>query len=209
MKKTALILLAIAIAANAVSLDSLISRRKQAGTFESLRKQLEAGKTEIDYLRFRDLYIESESFSKKSIESFSNWNKAARKCYKNDDFKCVVDNCVKMIESDYTSMIAHKMLVDAYAKLGDSAASRRHQQIEMGLLRSIVKSGDGKTCRTGWKVNQVEEEYFVINYALNMDFVSQSIYNQDGVCDLMVVKNETITDTVYFDITNVMKTYKF
>lgn len=127
MKKLALILLSLAIAAHAVSLDSLLAGRKRAGTFESLRKQLEAGRTEIDYMRFRDLYIESESFSKKSVESFSNWNNAASKCYKNSDVRCVVDNCTKMIESDYTSMIAHKMLVDAYAKLGDSTASRRHQ----------------------------------------------------------------------------------
>lgn len=201
-------LLAICIASNASTLDSLIAKRRSPKSFTLLKDQLDSGKTSIDYTQFRNLYVESESFAKKSIETFSSLQKAAFKGYSAKDFKCVVDNCKKMIEYDYTSMIAHKMLVDAYSNLGDSIASHKHQSIELGLLKSISKSGDGRTCRTGWKVIQVEEEYFVINYALNGSLVSQKLYNVDGICDQMIVQRDSLRDTVYFEISKVMESYQ-
>lgn len=209
MTRTILALLALCAAVQAATLDSLIARRRQAETYLSVKEHLESGKTEIDYAKFRDLYIASETFTKKDSETFSKRNKSAFECFDGGNFKCVVEDGNAMLLQDYTSMIAHKLLSHAYSKLGDSASSLKHQNIEIGLLKSIAKSGNGRTCRTGWKVNQVEEEYFVIRYALDMEFVSQSLYDADGICDMMVVKNNAVTDTVYFEISNVMKSYKY
>jgi hypothetical protein len=104
----------------------------------------------------------------------------------------------EMLSIDYTSMFAHKYLQQTYKILGDSINRNKYHDIEFGLLNSITKSGDGKTCETGWHVTQIEEEYFILNM-IGADLQSQSISNGGkNACDKMVVKTEGGESKTYF-----------
>jgi hypothetical protein len=63
-----------------------------------------------------------------------------------------------MLSIGFTSMFAHKYLQNTYKILGDTDNQKKYHDIEFGLLRSIVNTGNGKTCETGWHVTQIEEE---------------------------------------------------
>ena len=62
----------------------------------------------------------------------------------------------------YIDMDAQKLLRQACTILKDQACADRHHFVEFGLLKSIVTSGDGKSCETGWQAVSIDEEYFVL-----------------------------------------------
>jgi hypothetical protein len=168
-------------------------------------KQLENGKTDIDYTDFRNSFLESKQFGKKG----TNYDSLKRQVYteiKNKNYNEVLRLTKSMLNIDYTSMFAHKYLQQTYKILGDTINRNKYHNIEFGLLYSITRSGDGKTCETGWHVIQIEEEYFILNM-LGADFQKQSISSSDkNTCDKMVVKTEDgEIKTFYFEANKVFE----
>jgi hypothetical protein len=90
--------------------------------------------------------------------------------------------------------------------LDDTTNWNKYHDIEFGLLYSITRSGDGKTCETGWHVIQIEEEYFILNM-LGADLQKQSISNgRKNTCGKMVVKTEEgDIKTYYFEANKVFE----
>ena len=168
-------------------------------------KQLEDGKIDIDYVDFRNSFLESKQFGKKS----TNYDSLKKQVYaeiKSKNYNNVVKLTKAMLSIDYTSLFAHKYLQQTYKILGDTTNKNKYHDIEFGLLYSITRSGDGKTCETGWHVIQIEEEYFILNM-LGADLQKQSISNGGkNTCDKMVVKTEEgEIKTYYFEANKVFE----
>jgi hypothetical protein len=119
----------------------------------------------------------------------------------------IIDIAKKMLSIDYTDMEAHKILQQTYKIVGDTANRNRHHDIEFGLLNSIVKKGDGKTCQTAWPVIQVTEEYFILDM-LGATLLKQTLDNAGGSCDKMEVQTEGEKKTYCFEISKVFEWYK-
>ena len=97
----------------------------------------------------------------------------------------VRDAAVKVLSADYINMFAHAVLRQACTKLHDDGCAEQHHFVEFGLLTSITTSGDGKTCKTGWEVVAVREEYFIV-HMLGSTPADQALINgADGACDLL------------------------
>ena len=109
-----------------------------------------------------------------------------------------------MLSLDYTSLYALKFLSQTYGILGDTIKRNQYQEIEIGLLKSIINSGDAKTCETGWHVIKIEEEYFILN-VLGIQVKSQSlIHEKKNSCDKMEGKDQKGQDhTFFFEINKV------
>ena len=118
----------------------------------------------------------------------------------------IIDITKKMLSIDYTDMEAHKSLHQTYKILGDVPNSKKYHDIEFGLLNSIIKKGDGKTCQTAWPVIQINEEYFILEM-LGARLQKQSIDNTGGVCDKMEVQTDRGKAIYYFEISKVFKGY--
>lgn len=168
-------------------------------------KQLEAGNTDIDYVDFRHSFLESKQFDLKST-NYYDLKKQVYNEASNKNYAGVIKLTKSMLSIDYTSMFAHKYLQQTYKILGDSINRNKYRDIEYGLLYSITRSGDGKTCETGWHVTQIEEEYFILNM-IGADLQSQSINNSDSnICDKMDVKTEEgELKTYYFEANKVFE----
>jgi hypothetical protein len=85
------------------------------------------------------------------------------------------------------------------------ARSRQHF-IELGLLESILSTGDGHSCATAWNAVTVAEEYFVLRmrgYTLKHQKTESAT---EKICDrLDVVEDATGgVRTVFFDITGLL-----
>jgi hypothetical protein len=118
----------------------------------------------------------------------------------------IIDVTKKMLSIDYTDMEAHKILHQTYKLLGDAPNSKKYHDIEFGLLNSIIKKGDGKTCQTAWPVIQINEEYFILQM-LGAKLQKQSIDNTGGACDKMEVQSDQGKKVYYFEISKVFKGY--
>ena len=177
--------------------------------YSTFVKQLEAGKTDIDYTAFRYSFLESEQF--KVIANQKPDLKTLRttlfEVMNKSSYSEIVEVAKKMLSLDYTDIGAHKILQQTYKILGDAANAKKYHDIEFGLLNSIVRKGDGKTCSSGWPVIQVEEEYFILAM-LGAKVQKQSIDNTGGVCDKMQVETPEGTATYYFEISKVFEGYK-
>jgi len=167
--------------------------------------QLESGQTNIDYSDFRNSFLESAQFAKKGM----NYDKLKSQIFsavKNNNYQDVIRLTKAMLSIDYTSMFAHKFLQQTYGILGDTLNQKKYHDIEFGLLYSIINSGDGKSCETGWHVTQIEEEYFILNM-MGAQLQSQSTsHSPKNECDKMVVKMEDgAVNTYYFEANKVFE----
>ncbi len=168
-------------------------------------KQLEEGIINIDYLDFRNSFLESKQFLKKG-RSYDSLKQKIFEELKNNNYNNLMLLTKAMLSIDYTSLYGHHFLQLTYKMLEDSVNWNKYQDIELGLLNSIKSSGDGKTCKSGWHVTQIEEEYFILNI-LNARLQQQSlIYVGKIGCDKMIVKTEEgETKTYYFEINKVLE----
>ncbi len=143
------------------------------------------------------VFWKANSFPQKS----TNYDSLKKQVYaeiKNKNYNNIVRLTKAMLSIDYTSLFAHKYLQQTYKILGDTTNRNKYHDIEFGLLYSITKSGDGKSCETGWHVIQIEEEYFILNM-LGAELQSQSISSTDkNACDKMIVKTEEGETKTYF-----------
>lgn len=172
-------------------------------------RQLEAGETDIDYQDFRFSFIESEQFKIAAIKSkvFDSLTKLMYANISDTDYQEVISITKQMLSINYTSMLAHKMLRQTYKIIGDTVNAAKYKTIQFGLLTSIVKKGDGKSCETGWPVIMVDEEYFILN-VMGAKLQKQSLVTDGGICDKMEVKEDGEKKTYYFDVSKVFEGYK-
>lgn len=168
-------------------------------------KQLESGDLNIDYLDFRRSFLNSKQFDKKG-DDYRRFKKQMFAEAANKNYSELIRLAKAMLNIDYTSMYAHKYLQQTYKILGEENNYQKYHDIEFGLLNSIVKNGDGKTCETGWPVTQIEEEYFIIDM-LGARLQQQSIAKGgNNICDRMEIKlKDGETRVLFFEANKVFE----
>lgn len=172
-------------------------------------KKLEEGTLDIDYQDFRFSFLESEQFNVagKRSKEFREFEEEMYKQMGKKNYDKIIKAAKAMLSIDYTNMMAHKILRQTYKIVGDTINAAKYKTIQFGLLNSIVKKGDGKSCATGWPVIQISEEYFILNMiGANLD--KQSLDNTGGTCDKMDVTVERESRTYYFEVSKVFEQYK-
>ena len=171
-------------------------------------QKLESGQTDIDYTDFRNSFLESKQYANKGLE-YDSLEKLVRNAASNSNYNEIIVLTKAMLSIDYTSMFAHKYLQQTYKILGDTINGNKYHDIEFGLLNSIVRSGDGKTCETGWHVTQIEEEYFIlamVSATLQMQSIATGAEN---LCDKMdVIKENGENKSYYFECNKVFEMEK-
>lgn len=172
-------------------------------------KELEAGNTDIDYKVFRESFIESTEFivASKNQKEIDSLGKEMFINIEKLNYPQTITAIQKILSIDYSNMTAHKMLSIAYENLGDTINAKRHKAILNGLLNSIIKNGDGKTCKTAWPVIQVTEEDFILRM-LGAKINDIEIGNRSGMCDIFKVEVNRRLMTYYFETSNILKGYK-
>lgn len=161
---------------------------------------LERGDTGVNYAEFRNAFLQSKQYKIKleKRSQYDSLKKVVIKAINTEDYDGIIHAGKSMLDLDYTSLFAHKYLFQAYRINGDKANEKKHETIQLGLLQSILKSGDGRTCETGWKVVQVEEEYFLI-YALGSQFIKQkTVTAGTTTCDEMRITDKDGKEESYF-----------
>ncbi|MVZ66131.1 DUF4919 domain-containing protein [Sphingobacterium sp. DK4209] len=172
--------------------------------------KLEAGDTDIDYQDFRFSFIESEQFilATKQIVLQNQLKTEMYQEYHNENYQEAMKLAKQILSFDYTSLDAHKILRHCYQDQDDKDNFEKYLNIQLGLFQSIITSGDGRSCATGWKVIQVSEEYFVL-HILKANKEKQSLVTEGGLCDqLDVVMEDGTKRTFYFDVSKVFEGYK-
>lgn len=171
--------------------------------------KLEGGNTDIDYKEFRESFIESTQYiiaSKKKREIDSLGNEMFINI-KESNYQQIITASKKILSIDYSNMMAHKILSQTYETMSDTINAKKHKTILAGLLNSIIKNGDGNTCKTAWPVIQVTEEMFILQM-LGAKIQNIEVGNRSGLCDKFEVEVNKTSINYYFETSNILKGYK-
>lgn len=161
---------------------------------------------DIDYQDFRFSFLDSEQFKVANGSKLNELEREMRAAMAKSEYPQVIRITQQMLSLDYTSLIAHKILRQTYKIMGDTTNATKYKTIQFGLLNSITRKGDGKTCATAWPIIQLAEEYFFLEM-IDARLKKQNVDKVGGFCDKMEVRVDGEIQTYYFDVNKVFLGY--
>jgi hypothetical protein len=126
--------------------------------------------------------------------------------FKAGKYKDFIGNSPEWIEKMPIDIQMHLVLSIAHLELGQYKEYIRCYTTYMGLLDSILMTGDGRTIETAFWVTSVEEEYDVLR-GLSLKLVEQELL-KEGVDEMDCVTEAGKKITLYFDVRDTFKTGK-
>jgi hypothetical protein len=168
--------------------------------YEALVAKAEAGEP-VDFYQMRMAYLESPVFPRERGDSdeITALHDRMFKAMHDRQPEVVFDVAEQTLKRLYIDLDAQKGRRQSCTILGRPGCAR-FKEIELGLLRSVVRGRDGKSCPTAWKVVSIPEEYFVLRM-IDLKPTRQSLVTEGNVCDQIDVVDEHGTPkTIYFDV---------
>ncbi|HEY2068431.1 MAG TPA: DUF4919 domain-containing protein [Rhizomicrobium sp.] len=167
--------------------------------YSKLVARADAQDASLDFRALRLAYLKSAA-RKRAEPIETQLSNAIVAAVKANDYAGVRDAAVQLLSVDYIDMYGQKFLRQSCKLLKDDACAAKGHFVEFGLLNSIVNSGDGKTCATGWEAFTVKEEYFALAMA-GAHLTSQSLA---GGCDVMQTVDDSGQPHAYYFRIDVM-----
>ena len=178
----------------------------QAADYESLLAKAKRGEKSLDYAALRVAYSESKDFNptvdpKERAEMY--------KLLKEKKFKEAVKAAEAVHKTNFVDINSHMVLALAYTELKDQAKADFHKNTYLGLVNSIISSGDGETPKTAYVVISVPEEYAILD-AFEYKRGTQEVVTENGHKYDVLTVTDTKTNSqvkMYFNIDIVWKGY--
>ena len=177
-------------------------------TCSDILNKVKGGETAVDYAALRLNCARTSWYVKRKQSKIDEMNRKMYAAAGEKNYAEVKKLANSILDINYLNMTAHRMLSWSLDALGDSVASKRHLDIELGLLRSIGQSGSGKNCKEGRIVIDVEEEYFVMQIMGWKLKRQRTVSDDDVTCDLMeVIDSDGNERREYFNVNIVFENY--
>lgn len=178
-------------------------------TCSEILNKVKNGETDVDYAALRQNCGRTSWYVQRKQTKIDKIRKEMYAAADVKNYAEVKKLAKSILDINYLNMTAHRMLSWASEALGDSVESKRHLDIELGLLRSIGQSGSGKNCKEGKIVIDVEEEYFVMQIMGWKLKRQQTVSDGDITCDLMeVIDSDGNERREYFNVNIVFENYR-
>lgn len=167
-------------------------------SYDDYVAQVKAGKLDIDYTAFRMAYVASPKYEPYGAARVLMGQ--MKKAYTAGDCPAAMAHAKEIFEVNLVQIDAHFVTALCQRKAGNEEEARREHAMLMGLVRSVLGSGDGKSPETAFVA--IEEEYSVLA-ALSLTLVRQALVNHGGSAfDRMEAKKRDSDQTVtlYFNV---------
>lgn len=175
--------------------------------YEALVAQAKSGAPNVDYGKLRAAYAKTRDYDPYSFK-IRNLTIEMNKAAAAGDYQGALKQARRIIDIQFVSIDAHFAAAHCYEMLGKPEDARRERSIGQELIKSILKSGDGKSPETAFVVVTLREEYALIA-AMKARLVRQALMQQGGnVYDRMEVtpiaaNDSSETRTLYFRINSI------
>ena len=146
-------------------------------SYDDYVAQVKAGKLDIDYTAFRLAYAASPKYDPYgAVRSLMGQMK---KAYVAGDCPAAMAHAKEVFEVNLVQIDAHMVTAVCQEKAGNEEEARRAHAMFMGLIKSVLKSGDGKSLETAFVVIAIDEEYSVMG-DLSLTPVRQALVHHRG-----------------------------
>lgn len=160
----------------------------------------EIGPTDFARLRRGRLYLTDPGDSQGA-----KLQRGLTTAFEANDPRAILEVTAKILADDQADIRAHMLRAIALRRVGRSPEADFHRAVALGLIDSIVRTGDGRAAKSAWTVFRVKEEYEVIK-VMGCTVESQSLISEGGRrFDILEVRKAPAGPTIraYFDITEV------
>ncbi len=182
----------------------LLTERQQHQTrYAELVAAAEAGDPNIDYTALRALYPYSEHWDPYNNRT-DGLMQQAEAAVKGGDCAAAVVLLDQIIKSDFTIDSAHALGADCL-NAGNPQKAAIQNAIADGLIRSLMRSGDGDTEKTAYVVGTMREERDVLaNRHIQLKTRQTGVRGSDGryydLVEGVSLKDGVQPRRVYFDV---------
>jgi hypothetical protein len=181
----------------------LAAAAQQGGTanYDQLLARAKRGDATVDFQALRLAFTETPQYMPYGSPTL-RFKEAMLTAFKSDDCVKATEEAERVINIAFVDIDAHLVADECYRRMGQTESANAHRAVSLGLVRSIQRSGDGKSPRTAYIVITVGEEYSllkVLGYQPGQQFLIQ-----EGAhwYDRLEVKNVNTGDEkkIYFNI---------
>lgn len=149
-----------------------------AASYESMVTTIRAGHTDADYDALRHAYAASAGYDPYGMK-LQTLLPEMLDAFGNKNCKTALADAGKIGAIDYTELNAHLVAAVCLEDMGDKKESALQHEIFLGLVDSILKSGDGHTPKTAYRVVTLDEEYTLLTI-LQLESNGQALIQEDG-----------------------------
>jgi hypothetical protein len=177
------------------------AEEKPKAAYADLLEKVKSQDPKADFAALRMAYTETPAYNPYDFEQRDN-QQAMRAAMKKKEYEKAVEYVEKVLAKNYLDIEAHYIAARALTELKKEDRAKYHRWVANGLVESILKSGDGKTPATAYKVITTTEEYAVFG-VLGIEPGRQALITDKGIkYDQMTgTHRETNKEvTFYFDI---------
>jgi len=179
---------------------SATSSPPTTASYDQVVKKLQGGDLSVDFADLRMKYAASPQYEPEegSAEAKDMYGKLNAK-----DYEGALKAANAVLEKQYVNIDAHVVASAAYEGLRDDAAAKLHHDIVVGLVRSVLDSGQGTSTATAYKVISVGEEYALMRVLGFRPGKQSYLHEGKRSYDEMEMVNlkDNSTMTRYFDVT--------
>ena len=119
---------------------------------------IEIARTDFARMRRGRLYLPEETGG----AAPGNLEMALTQAFQKSDNQGILDVTSKILPGDQADIRAHMLRAVALRRLGREKEANFHREMAIGLIESIVHTGDGRGFDSAWTVFRVKEEYEVL-----------------------------------------------
>jgi hypothetical protein len=118
----------------------------------------EIARTNFARMRRGRLYLPPEAGGADSTD----FETALTEAFNSGNNEAILTVTSKSLPGDQADIRAHMLRAVALRRLGREKEANFHRELAIGLIQSIVQTGDGRSFETAWTVFRVKEEYEVL-----------------------------------------------
>jgi hypothetical protein len=138
----------------------LIAQQESKLTYDSLLEQVKKGDPAADFTALRLAYADNPPKDSGGIDADAN--KEMHSALRSKQYSKAIEYAEKIVKGKFVDINAHLVLAIAYKEKNDKDKEKFHSYVAEGLIKSILKSGDGKSQETAFVVISTDEEYVIL-----------------------------------------------
>jgi hypothetical protein len=169
--------------------------------YHQLVQRVKSGDASVDFIEMRDAF--AEWLCDDRMQADSPNRDAMVKAFDDKNYVKAVELVEVILDNEFVHLGLHRAAADAYQELGNKTKADFHKNIADRLLHALMRSGDGKTAQSAYRVLTIKEEYFVMN-ELGYGVSGQALMSENNKpYDVLFGRDKKGKSvSIYFDISS-------
>ena len=144
--------------------------------FDDLLAAAKKNPDDADFLKLRLAYPKSPYYEPYEFDMVAH--RSLGLAMEKNDFNAAIEAVCRLLDKCYLDIHAHMLAVDVYRGVEDEVREAFHLKFAIGLLNSILNSGNGHSYRNAFVVISTQEEYALLS-VLNLELIMQAQKEHD------------------------------